>query len=311
MKKDEIIKKVSSTFNRASLRVKKHSPEILIVAGVVGTVASAVMACRATIKVSKIMDQTKEDVEKIHNAVETGTTVIGEDYSIKDSQKDLTIVYIQTGVKLVKLYGPSVLLGTLSLTGIVASNQILRKRNVALAAAYATVDKTFKEYRGRVVERFGDEVDKELRYNIKAKKVEEVVTDPETGKEKKVKTTIDVANPTENPYCMFFDATTSKAYEDNMDYNRMTLRATQQYANDKLKSDGFLFLNDILDELGMQKTKLGQIVGWVYKPENSNGDNYVDFRVLEVNKETSDGGYVMAFLLDFNVDGNILDLIEA
>jgi hypothetical protein len=180
-----------------------------------------------------------------------------------------------------------------------------------LAAAYATVDKTFKEYRGRVVERFGDEVDKELRYNIKAKKVEEVVTDPETGKEKKVKTTIDVANPTENPYCMFFDATTSKAYEDNMDYNRMTLRATQQYANDKLKSDGFLFLNDILDELGMQKTKLGQIVGWVYKPENSNGDNYVDFRVLEVNKETSDGGYVMAFLLDFNVDGNILDLIEA
>jgi hypothetical protein len=311
MKKDEIIKKVSSAYNKASLKVKKHSPEILIVAGVVGTVASAVMACRATTKIGKVMDQTKEDVEKIHEATEAGATAMGEDYSVEDSRKDLTIVYVQTGVKLVKLYGSSVALGALSLTSIVASNQILRKRNVALAAAYATVDKTFKEYRERVVERFGDEVDKELRYNIKAKKVEEVVTDPETGKEKKVKSTIDVADPTENPYCMFFDETTSKAYEDNMDYNRMTLRATQQYANDKLKSDGFLFLNDILEELGMQKTKLGQIVGWVYKPENSNGDNYVDFRVLEVNRETADGGYEKAFLLDFNVDGNILDLIDA
>ena len=75
------------------------------------------------------------------------------------------------GLKLVKLYIPAVALGTLSIASILASNNILRKRNVALAAAYATVDKTFKEYRNRVIERFGDQDDKELRYNIKAKRL--------------------------------------------------------------------------------------------------------------------------------------------
>lgn len=137
MKKNEIMKNVSSTFNKMSIKLKKHSPEILIVAGVVGTVASTVLACKATTKVGKIMDGTKDDVEEIHNAVEKGVTRAGETYSVDDSKKDLTIVYAQTGVKLAKLYAPSVVLGTLSITSIVASHNILKKRNVALAAAYA------------------------------------------------------------------------------------------------------------------------------------------------------------------------------
>lgn len=108
--------------------------------------------------------------------------------------------------------------------------------NVALAAAYATVDKTFKEYRNRVVERFGAEVDKELRYNIKAKKFEETVTDPDSGKEKKVKSTVDVAAPSTNDYARFFDDTCG-AYESNMDYNLMYLRSQQNLANDKVSID--------------------------------------------------------------------------
>jgi hypothetical protein len=309
MKRNEIMKTMSSTFSKVSVKVKKHSPEILIVAGVIGTVASAVLACRATTKIGTVMATSKNDISEIHSAAENGVTSSGESYSKDDAKKDLTIVYVQTGVKLAKLYAPSVALGALSITGIITSNQILRKRNVALAAAYATVDQTFKEYRNRVVDRFGEEVDKELRYNIKAKKVEEMVTDPDTGKEKKVKSTVDISDPTENPFCMFFDETTSEAYEQNADYNRMTLKAAQQYANDKLRADGFLFLSDVFDELGIRRTKLSQTVGWIYKPENADGDNYVDFRVLETNRETEDGGYEKAFLLDFNVDGPILDLI--
>lgn len=309
MKKNEIMKNVSSTFNKMSIKLKKHSPEILIVAGVVGTVASTVLACKATTKVGKIMDGTKDDVEEIHNAVEKGVTKAGETYSVDDSKKDLTIVYTQTGVKLAKLYAPSVVLGTLSITSIVASHNILKKRNVALAAAYATVDKTFKEYRSRVVERFGEEVDKELRYNIKAKKVEEIVKDPETGKEKKVKTTINVADPDVNDYARFFDASCAQ-YEDNMDYNLMYLRAQEQFANDRLKTDGYLFLSDVYEALGIKRTKMSQTVGWIYKPENPDGDNFVDFGILETNRETEDGGYEKVILLEFNVDGPILDLID-
>lgn len=307
MKKEEIMKKMRTTVCKALIEVKKHSPEILIAAGVIGTVTSTVLACKATTKLSAIMDESKNDIEAVHKCSEDEKMV--DQYSQEDAKKDLVIIYAQTGLKVAKLYAPAIALGALSITSIVASNRILCKRNAALAAAYATVDKAFKEYRSRVIDRFGEQVDKELHYNIKAKKFEETTTDPETGKEKKVKSTVEVAEADNNPFTIFFDETTSKAYEENDDYNRMTLRATQQWANDKLHADGYLFLNDVYDALGIRRTKTGQITGWVDKPDEEGRDGYVDFRIIETNRETEDGGYKKAWLLDFNVDGNILELI--
>lgn len=304
MNKETIVTSVKASMKKVTIKAKKYSPEILIVAGVVGTVASTVLACKATTKIESILEESKNTIDTIHQC--SGNKDMADQYSEDDAKKNLAIVYIQTGVKLAKLYAPSVVLGTLSIVSMVASNQILRKRNVALAVAYTTVDKTLKEYRERVVERFGQEVDNELRYNIKAKKLEETVTDPETGKEKKVKKTVDVADPTVSDYVMFFDASTSEAYENNEDYNRMTLRGAQQYANDKLNGDGFLFLSDVYDELGIRRTKLSQSVGWV---KNGSGDGYVDFRAVETYRENEAGSLEKAWLLDFNVDGNILDLI--
>ena len=264
MKKEEIMKNVSTTFSKVSVKLKKHSPEILVVAGVVGTVASAVMACHATTKLDSVLEKSKKDVDAIHKCAENEE--LAAEYSKDDAKKDLTIVYVQAGVKVAKLYAPAVALGTLSIASIVASHNILKKRNVALAAAYATVDKTFKEYRNRVVERFGAEVDKELRYNIKAKKFEETVTDPDSGKEKKVKSTVDVAAPSTNDYARFFDDT-CEAYESNMDYNLMYLRSQQNLANDKLKANGYLFLSDVYDQLGIKRTKMSQMVGFINQRE--------------------------------------------
>lgn len=307
MNKNEIVKKVSSALGKVNIKLRKHSPELLIAAGVVGTVVSTVLACKATTKLSTILDESKGNIETIHKC--ENDKEMEERYSQEDAKKDLAIVYIQTGVKIAKLYAPAVVLGTISIAGIVASNNILRKRNVALAAAYATVDKSFKEYRSRVVERFGDDVDKELRYNIKAKKIEEMIKDPESGKEKKSKTTVNVAAPTVDDYARFFDKT-CRHYEENMNYNLMLLRSQQQLANDKLVADGFLFLSDVYDMLGITRTKMSQSVGWIYKPDgNSNGDNFVDFGVMVVKRETEDGGYEDAILMNFNVDGPILDLI--
>lgn len=307
MNKNEIVKKASSALGKVNIKLRKHSPELLIAAGVVGTVVSTVLACKATTKLSTILDESKGNIETIHKC--ENDKEMEERYPQEDAKKDLAIVYIQTGVKIAKLYAPAVVLGTISIAGIVASNNILRKRNVALAAAYATVDKSFKEYRSRVVERFGDDVDKELRYNIKAKKIEEMIKDPESGKEKKSKTTVNVAAPTVDDYARFFDKT-CRHYEENMNYNLMLLRSQQQLANDKLVADGFLFLSDVYDMLGITRTKMSQSVGWIYKPDgNSNGDNFVDFGVMVVKRETEDGGYEDAILMNFNVDGPILDLI--
>lgn len=310
MKKTELMTTVSSSFNKMGFKLKKHSPEILVVAGVIGTVASAVMACKATTKVSEILEKTKEDIDSIHNCAANES--LAYEYTPEDVKKDLAIVYIQTGVKLTKLYAPAVALGVLSLGSILASNNILRQRNVALAAAYATVDKGFKEYRNRVVERFGEEVERELRHNIKAKKIDKIVID-ENGKEKKVKETVQVASDpnTYSDYARFFDEGCT-GWEKDSEYNLMFLRAQQQYANDKLMANGRLFLNEVYDMLGIPRTKAGQVVGWVYDAENPVGDNYVDFGMYDMHREVVRNfvnGYERTILLDFNVDGNIWDLM--
>ena len=246
--KTEIMKSVNGVTSKAVMKLKKHSPEILVVAGIAGTVVSAVLACKATTKVAEILDETKGTLDTIHEGMETGA-INGQEYTNEDGKKDTVVVYAQTGMKLAKLYGPAIILGTLSITSILASNNILRKRNVALGAAYAAIDKSFKEYRGRVIERFGEQVDTELKYGIKAKKFEEIEVDPETGKEKKVKKTVMVADPNlQSDYAVYFDSK-SRNYETNPDYNRMFLKAQQAFANDKLQTRGHLFLNEVLDDL--------------------------------------------------------------
>lgn len=298
--KTEILKSVNGVTSKAVMKLKKHSPEILVVAGIAGTVVSAVLACKATTKVAEILDETKGTLDTIHEGMETGA-INGQEYTNEDGKKDTVVVYAQTGMKLAKLYGPAIILGTLSITSILASNNILRKRNVALGAAYAAIDKSFKEYRGRVIERFGEQVDTELKYGIKAKKFEEIEVDPETGKEKKVKKTVMVADPNlQSDYTVYFDSK-SRNYETNPDYNRMFLKAQQAFANDKLQTRGHLFLNEVLDDLDLPRTPAGQIVGWT----KDGPDGYVNFRIVEVERETEDGRHEPALLLDFNVEGNI------
>lgn len=301
--KNNMLNKVSNTMNKVTFSCKKHSPEILIGLGIVGTVASTVMACKATTKLSTITEETKEAAQAVHEALDREL----EGYSVEDSKKDLTIIYTQAAVKVAKIYAPAVILGTLSLTSIVASNNILRKRNVALAAAYAAVDKSFKEYRGRVVERFGSEVDYELTHNIKAVEITETVVDAK-GKEKEVTKTVKVADPnTTSLYSTYFDETTSVYANQNWDYNMTLLKAQQNVCNQLLQSKGIVTLNEVYSAIGMEETKAGMVVGWLYSKdeEKATGDNYIDFGIGDTYIDNKEGGCKRVITLDFNVDGNI------
>lgn len=312
MSKNEIMNNATRAFHKVGLKLKKHSPEILLVAGIGGTVASAVMACKATLKVNEVLDESKTNIEKIHTATEKGITEAGEEYTIEDCKKETTIVYIQTGVKLAKLYGPAIVLGGLSIGAILTSNNMLRKRNMALAAAYATVDKGFKEYRGRVIERFGEELDKELRYNLKTKEVEEIVVN-EDGTETVVKKNVTVAEgiTAYSEYAKFFDEGCA-AWTKDPELNLTFVRMQERNANDLLRTKGHLFLNEVYDMLGIPRTKAGQVVGWIYDEKNPIGDNCVDFGIYDLYdkaKRNFVNGYERTILLDFNVDGSILDMI--
>lgn len=300
---------LSRTFGKMGLKLKKHSPEIMVIGGVIGVVGSTVLACKATTKLSGILEESKGNVDQIKDYVEGNG--YSEKYSEEDYRKDLAITYTQTAVKVAKIYAPAVILGTLSITSILAGHNITRKRNLALSAAYVAIDKSFKEYRARVVERFGEKLDKELRYNIKQGESEEIVRNDEGGEEV-VKSTTEYADPnTYSEYARFFDDG-CLGWTKDPEANLTFLKQQQNYANDKLKRKGFLFLNDVYSMLGIQPTKAGQIVGWIYDEKNPIGDNFVDFGIYDINRPKNRdfvNGYERVILLDFNVDGNILDMI--
>lgn len=226
-----ITEKAKTLISKMKFNIKKHSPEILISLGVGGVIVSAVTACISTTKVKRIMNESKEKIKEIHKRAAADS-----EFSEQNKKKALTAVYLRTGVKLIKLYAPSVVLGTFSLTSIVTSNRILRKRSAAIAAAYTAIDQGFKNYRANVVERFGEEVDKELKYGIKTEKVTVKTTDPETGKETKVKKEIKVANlgpDGYSEYARLFDST-CKGWTKDSEYNRMFLNREQSYAKRSL-----------------------------------------------------------------------------
>lgn len=312
MAKLEIMNKVTRSLHRVGFKFKKHSPEILVGAGIVGVVGSAVMACKATTKLDEVLAEPKEKIEKIHELMENPDMVPeGKEYTEEDGKKDLTIMYTQSAVKVVKLYAPAVILGTVSIAAILGGHNILRKRNIALAAAYTAVDKGFKEYRGRVIERFGEELDKELKYNIKAKEIEETIVN-EDGTETTVKKTVNVADPnTTSIYARFFDDGCT-GWSKDPEYNLMFIKDQQRYANDLLKTRGHLFLNEVYDMLGIPRSTAGAVVGWIYDEKHPVGDNFVDFGIYDLYDEKKRdfvNGYERTILLDFNVDGEIYKMI--
>ena len=239
--------------NTALLKSKKHSPKMLLVAGTVGFVATVVAGCKATTKLEGVLEKPKQQIEKIHEIMDSEELQQQYGYTQQDKVQDLTKIYIRIGWDLTKLYAPTIVLGTASLLCFFGSHNILSKRNAGLAAAYATINKGFKEYRGRVVDQFGKEVDRELLTGVKVGKAVKQKGE-ETDQPSKLYA---------SSYARYFDESCSD-WKSNPEYNLMFLRMQEQHANDLLRAKRHLFLNEVYDMLGIPRTAAGQQVGWIY-----------------------------------------------
>jgi Family of unknown function (DUF6353) len=287
---------VTRQVGRHALLVSKASPELLLVAGMAGMVGSTVLACRATLKVDKILSESKDKMT-LANSLQH------DDYSETDRMRDRTLIRYQTAVAIGRQYAPAIGVGLLSLAALTKSNAILTQRATALAAAYTALDQGFRQYRARVIDRYGEEADQELRYGIETKEIE----DPETG-EKSVQVTVP-GDP--SIYARFFDET-NDSWSRDPEVNLFFLKSQQNYANDLLKANGHIFLNEVYDLIGLDRSKAGQVVGWLWT-SNGTTDNFVDFGIFNAESMKARhfvNGYEGAILLDFNVDGVIYDQIE-
>ncbi len=282
---------------RNTLLAQKASPEVLLGVGIVGLVGSTVLACRATLKVETVMAEAKDKLEM-------AKTLEHPDYSEKDRGRDISLVYFQTSVKVVRLYAPAVIVGVASIYALRTSHGILTKRNVALTAAYSALESGFNQYRERVVEKYGEEEDRNLRYGMQ----EVEIIDPKTKKKKTV-TRVGPGDP--SIYARFFDPV-SPSWQKEPEYNLFFLKCQQNYANDLLQSRGHVFLNEVYDMCGIPRSQAGAVVGWLLS-RNGDTDNFVNFGVFEGKEQVARdfvNGLEGAILLDFNVDGVIYDKLD-
>jgi len=283
---------VTRAIARNQLLLQKNSPHILFGAGVIGVVGSTVLACRATLKMDEVLEEAKEKID-------LATHLDHPDYSETDRRKDVNIVRVQTVVKIARLYGPAVVIGAASIACLTKSHQILSSRNAGLTAAYAALEKGFNEYRARVISKYGEDEDRDLRYGTR-----EIETEVR-GKKKKI-TRVGLGEP--SIYARFFDVA-SPSWNKEPEYNLIFLKCQQNYANDLLHARGHVFLNEVYDMLGIPRSKAGAVVGWLLGV----GDDFINFGVFDDRSDKARdfvNGFEGSILLDFNVDGVVYDRIE-
>ena len=309
--------KIPASINKLKLLTKKHAPEIMVISGTVLVVGSAVLACKQTLKAHEILEAANSDLKDIERAkIEAQDPTKELEYTDKDARKDRMVLYRQTGFKLAKVYGPAIIGGAVGLGLMLGAHKMLHNRNTALAVAYSNLLTNFNQYRKRVANEIGESGEKLLSAGAEMRDMEATTED---GEVKKVKNAMVVHDDgtTHSIYAKIFDEANSN-WSRNPGSNLTFLRAQQQFANDKLRAEGYLFLNDVYQMLGFPRTTEGQIVGWIFDPRNEvdgeNRDNYVDFGIYDaLYKDQAKRDFINAaepcIWLDFNVDGVMYNLI--
>jgi hypothetical protein len=286
---------------RVALKLQHQSPHLLFGAGVVGVVATAVLASKATLQLDSALTEIEETRTRIKES-EGLTLASGHTYTAEDQKRDLIVHNTKSVISIGKLYAPTVIVGVISIGCLTGAHVVLNRRNVALTAAYAGLEKAYQGYRDRVREEYGEDTELALHHGTTQ---QEVTVETTNGPKKQVKTLID---GTRSPYAKFFDELNPN-YQRQAEYNLVFIKCQQDYANNLLTARGHLFLNDVYDMLGIERTKAGSIVGWFLDGE---GDSYVDFGLYDDRPSARNfvNGREAAILLDFNVDGVIYDKLK-
>ncbi len=290
----------------AELFFRKHGPAILTAAGVGGFAVSSFLTGRAALKAQKPVEDLRRKKEEIldRNLGEKSYRREGR----KRQARDLLTLYREEGVEILKIYAPAVTVGAVSVFCVIASHGMMRSQRAALAAAYTALDTGFRTYRKSVQEELGPEKEMELYRRRLIRNLGER-REPEEGEEgfdPNAACDMDYGRKWGSQYARFFDETNVN-WTRTPEYNKTFLLQKQNWLNDKLRAYGFVFLNEVYQELGFERTQAGQSVGW-RTIERGGKDGFIDFGIFDIFDESSRAfvnGLEGSILLDFNVDGPI------
>lgn len=291
--------------SRALLKAKAASPELALGAGIICGIGAIVTACMATRKIDDIIRETHDDLDIMEAGIQVATT---ED-EVKEFKKEIAKIWVSTGWKFVKLYAPSAFLAVASGGLILTSHGILKNRYLSTAAAYKALDESYKAYRRYVADELGyGDGEKAIAARAKCEDGIQVEEDGELKTINGKKLVVNGKN--KSPYEFDFNRYTAPyVWDQDPVMTELILRREQDYANDLLQARGHVFLNEVLDRLGMERTSVGQVVGWF----KGAGDNEIDFGYLDsyLRDSSLDQNLCRKNIhLNFNCDGVIYDLLE-
>lgn len=271
--------------------LRKNGPTILTGVGVLGGIGTTYLVGKAVLKAQEPLKELKVKVQEI------ASRELTEEYTKTDMTKEVGRVWILDMLRISKIFAPAIITGGVSIACIISSHGMMKNRQASLVAAYVALDEGFKAYRRRVIAELGDEKEKEVYSGVKLRALDQAEgEDPRCA--------VDYDDKMPSPYARFFDEYSS-CWTKTAEWNLMFIREQQRYANDKLQTRGFVFLNEIYEALGLEWSQAGQVVGWRL---SEGGDSYIDFGMW-VNSDEASRAFVNgvdnSVLLDFNVDGPI------
>lgn len=292
---------LTSKVGRQVLVASKHSPKIMFGVGIAGVVSTAVFAAKGTLRLEYVLAEAESKLRTAKEVHENPPE--GIEYSDQAYLSDRAIILTRTAGNLVKIYWPALVSGVVTVGALTGSHVVLNRRNTGLMAAYAAIEKGFSEYRTRVADELGEDKEREFRYGTETR---EVAKDTKQGT--KIEHITHVGPEGASIYAKFFDEGNSNWSRDP-EYSRVFLQAQQAYYNNRLQAKGYVFLNEVYEALGLERTRAGQTVGWIVGKDGK--DNFIDFGLFANRPVARDfiNGREGSILLDFNVDGIILDKI--
>lgn len=227
-------KLLSNALDNTVLYLKNHSATVLTCVGAVGVVVTSVLTAKATIKATEIVNEAecerKRNLSKSEIVKLTATTYI-----------------------------PPVLVGASTIACIFGANVFNRNQQAALMSAYALVDNSFKEYKNKLKELYGEETHNSIINSIMVEKAEEVypyaqgfasssslIPDGYSGKVK-----------------LFYEPLSKRFFESTMEQ----VMNAEYHFNRNFVLRGLAILNELYEFLGLEATDYGEIMGWAIEDE--------------------------------------------
>lgn len=305
-----LVSNIARGAKKVKFKTVKHSPEILMIVGSISVIGGTVLACKKTLKCDNILESHKEALRKRDDIIEE----YADEYTEIDRRKDTAVIYAQTAGRFVKTFALPTAMIFGGIGCMFLAKNITNKRYFAAMTALNGVSEAFNQYRERVRQALGEDVDRAMLTGGQLEKKASMVVVDEDGNEsivKKDSIIVDGERRDISIYARFFDPSCEQ-WEKNAEYNLNFLKGQERYANDVLKTRGHLFLNEVYDMIGFDHSQAGSLVGWIYDESNPDIDNYVDFGIYEMGSAANRNfvnGFEPVILLDFNVDGVIWDKI--